>query len=93
MPHLGELNNRNTAKKNGYFLGHSNNLITLSLYWSTTIRAATSFSGQSSAFSLFSYLSILAATAAMDNTQGWAAPESHGAALLPCSQGVCPPVR
>ena len=23
MPHLGELNNHNTAKKNGYFLGHS----------------------------------------------------------------------
>ena len=32
MPHLGEtLNNHNTAKKNGYFLGHSDNLITLSL--------------------------------------------------------------
>jgi len=26
-----ELNNHNTAKKNGYFLGHSDNLITLSL--------------------------------------------------------------
>ena len=25
-----ELNNHNTAKKNGYFLGHSDNLITLS---------------------------------------------------------------
>ena len=25
------LNNHNTAKKNGYFLGHSDNLITLSL--------------------------------------------------------------
>ena len=25
------LNNANTAKKNGYFLGHSDNLITLSL--------------------------------------------------------------
>ena len=31
MPHLRELNNHNTAKKNGYFLGHSDNLITLSL--------------------------------------------------------------
>ena len=30
MPHR-ELNNHNTAKKNGYFLGHSDNLITLSL--------------------------------------------------------------
>ena len=29
MPHR-ELNNHNTAKKNGYFLGHSDNLITLS---------------------------------------------------------------
>ena len=26
-----ELNNHNTAEKNGYFLGHSDNLITLSL--------------------------------------------------------------
>ena len=25
-----ELNNHNTVKKNGYFLGHSDNLITLS---------------------------------------------------------------
>ena len=32
MPHLKEtLNNHNTAKKNGYFLGHSNNFATLSL--------------------------------------------------------------
>ena len=31
MHHLRELNNHNTAKKNGYFLGHSDNLITLSL--------------------------------------------------------------
>ena len=31
MPRLRELNNHNTAKKNGYFLGHSDNLITLSL--------------------------------------------------------------
>ena len=31
MPYLRELNNHNTAKKNGYFLGHSDNLITLSL--------------------------------------------------------------
>lgn len=32
MPHLRELNNHNTAKKNGYFLGHSNNFATLSVH-------------------------------------------------------------
>ena len=30
MPHLRELNNHNTAEKNDCFLGHSDNLITLS---------------------------------------------------------------
>ena len=30
MPRYRRLNNHNTAKKNGYFLGHSDNLITLS---------------------------------------------------------------
>ena len=37
MPHLRELNNHNTAKKNGYFLGHSNNFATLSLSLSLSL--------------------------------------------------------
>ena len=48
MPHLRELNNHNTAKKNGYFLGHSDNLITLSLSLSLSLicanRQSTTFS-------------------------------------------------
>ena len=40
MPHLRELNNHNTAKKNGYFLGHSNNFATLSLSLSLSLSYA-----------------------------------------------------
>ena len=38
MPRYRRLNNHNTAKKNGYFLGHSDNLITLSLSLSLSLR-------------------------------------------------------
>jgi len=38
-----ELNNHNTAKKNGYFLGHSDNLITLSLSLSLSLSQALAY--------------------------------------------------
>lgn len=47
MLHFGILNNHNTTKKNGYFLGHSDNLITLSLslFLSLSLSLSLSHSG------------------------------------------------